>query len=653
MPNRIIDIIGLQDDTQSVRNEWNLLVEPLASCIKLPVQNSPKELYIDVAKTPNYYSDYINPTGELEEFPNDWLSRYQLMIEDSILPLILIADIGVGKTSWLERFKSFLNELNDVVYYYYDHHSEEGGPVGAHLEKEVKLHCFLYAQLLKIIQDTCIKYNLSGLNVLKYDVNKAAGDPQYIDNNMSLALKEACIHLKKNNDIKIFFIIDNLDEYSKNIQLKAAYIADHISSWDCIFPLIALRPETYLRTQTRLKHPRQFAINPVSLNSLLNKRFEYLWDKGGRQSVNNVVNLFRRNNMSLSLLWNEGPIDKDPNSLKRLHKKIIDVLTESRILEEALQKLHNYNMREILAIISKLLLSGFFSEEIIEDLQDGTSNSKLLKNDREAVITTYLRGPFYRYRGPSNDYPVKMLNVFDLSGISNQNILITVRIMQIFGKANDSGITVKKVIDDLVEIKYKRNDIIIGITFLAKHGFISDINEQKPWGKTDDIEPADNDRFNLSPAGNYLITKLFDEFAFRYCEAMADIMYRSRNDSLPWLVETDRVSHVENVIGVIKLIVSAAESELIRILETEQTNEKKRIRLDQFKKDFLSNDIIGYDFLITLTKGCRNMTNYLTSTIYRKSVDFQGQKKLKSLKSQINIQSNKAMSIYAGLSYIN
>jgi len=654
MPNRIIDLIGIQADTQLVRNEWDWLVEPLASCIKLPVQNSPNELYIDIAKTSDFFSDCSKSTGNTLDFPNDWLSRYELMVEDSILPLILIADIGVGKTSWLERFKCFLNELNDVVYYYYNHHIEKGGPVGSHLDQETRLHCFLYAELLKLIQQTCIKNNQNGLSVLKYDVNIAAGDPQYIDYNMTVALKQACTVLKNNCNVKMFFIIDNLDEYSKNIQVKAVDIADHISTWDNIFPLITLRPETYHRTQTHLKHPRQFAINPVSLNNILYKRFDYLWNKGGRPSVNNVINKFKNSNISLSLLWNEGPIDKDPNSLKRLHKKIIDVLTENRILEEALQKLHNYNMREILAIISKLLLSGFFSEEIIQDLKNETNQKgKLLKNDREAVITTYLRGPFFRYRGPTNDYPVKMLNVFDIPGIANHDLLIAVRIMQVFGKANSTGIIVEKVVEDLVELNYKKSDINIGIKFLAKFGFISDIKEQKPWGKTEDVELSENDMFILAPAGNYLITKLFVEFAFRYCEAMADIMYRSRNDSVPWSVGTDRASHVENVIGVVKLIVSASESELKRIIEYENTLEGKKLKFELFKKNFLSPDIIGSDFLITIANGCKSMIKYLTTSIYGYSGDFEGQKKLKSLNGQINIQADKAMSIYVGHSYIN
>jgi hypothetical protein len=654
MSNRIIDTIGIQEDTQPVRNEWEWLVEPLASSIKLPVRNMPNELYIDSIKSSDFFLDHSISTDNINCLPNDWLNRYELMVEDSILPLILIADIGVGKTSWLERFKYFLDETKNVVYYYYNHHTEKGRPDGSHLEPQVKLHCLLYAELLNLIQDTCRKNNVNGLNIFKYDVNQAADDPKYINHAMTTALKEACTYLKKHCDVKIFFIIDNLDEYSKDIQVKAVDIADHISTWDNIYPLVALRPETYLRTQTHLKHPRQFAITPVSLNSMLNKRFEYLWKNGGRESIKNIINKFKMNNISLSILWSEETIDKDPNSLKRLHKKIIDVLTENKILEEALQKLHNYNMREILAVVSKLLMSGFFSEEIIQDLKNDTNNKgKLLKNDREAVITTYLRGPFFRYRGPSNDYPVKMLNVFDVPGISNHDMLITVRIMQILGKAHSVGFTVKKIVADLTEIEYKESDIYDAIGFLAKFGFVLDIKEQKPWGKTEDVELEDNDMFILAPAGNYLITKLFDEFAFRYCEAMADIMYRSRNDSIPWSKDRDYASLVENVIGIVKLIVSASEYELKRILEIEQTVEKRRLKFEQFKKNFLSQEIVGYDFLLTITKGCKIMANYFTTQKYRHAADYDSQVKLKVLNNQINSQVDKAISIYAGHSYIN
>jgi hypothetical protein len=646
MPDSIVDLINIQDDTEDVREEWCLLVEPLSLAIKLPVEKSPNELYIE--KTSKIISvDSRFPKNTLQLPSGGWADQYRFMVDDSILPLILIADVGVGKTSWIERFKSHLDELRNVVCYYYNHHIEKGRPDGIHLEDHIRLHCFLYAKLLETIQETCRKHHQNGLKILDYEVNKAANDSTYIDYDMTKALKEACTHLKENCDVKIFFIIDNLDEYSQEIQIAAVNVADYISTWDCIYPIISLRPETYLRTETRLKHPRHIEIKPVSLDDILYNRFQYLWNNGGRASIKNVINIFERNDMSLSVLWSDGIIDEDPNTLKNLHKKIINVLTDNKILEETLQKLHNYNMREILSIVSKLLLSGFFSGEIIKELKNDT-NSRKLRSDREAIITTYLRGPFLRYRGTnSNDYPVKMLNIFDIPSIGNDDMLISVRIMQILGKTNSLGFTVKQIINDLTGIGYKEDDINAAIRFLAKFAFIVDIKEQKPWVKTEDIELSNDDLFVLAPAGNYLITKLFDEFAFRYCEAMADVMHRSRIDSTTWSQDRDYASLVENVIGILKFIVSASEHELKRILESEDSIEKKQSKFEQFKRSFLASDVVGNNFLVTMTKECQERSKYFLTF-----KNYQGQKKLKNLNNQINTLRDKAMSIYIGYPYI-
>jgi|GEM_PF-5879413 len=644
MAERVIDLVPEEQDVESVREDWHWLVGPLAECIKLPVEKSPSELYINTTKKLHANQPEYNQYGNgIIYFPDEWENRYTLMISETLLPKILIERIGVGKTAWLERFMHYLKEQEKVFYYYYNHNKEHGGPVGGQFkDPSDKLHCFLYANFLMILKKACQENGLSSLEIMDYNEDEAAENLGYITFSRARALTEACNHLNK-KDVKIFFIIDNLDEYSRDVQKKALGIADHIAKFVCIYPIIALRPETYHGTQAYLNNPRHHAITSVSLNQILRKRYEYLWNMGGRKSLQDVLDKLDR--ISLSLSYTDKIIDYNFESLKRLHEKIINVLSESKILEEALNALHNYNMREILAVVSRLLMSGFFSDGIIYDLKnDAKRGRKIFGNDREAIITTYLRGPFKRYRKSDDkenegDYPVKILNVFEVGGISNDDLLITVRVMQIAGYANHTGISVEKIIEDLIEIEYKKTDISVAIQFLAKHGFIDDVKEQKAWGKEDDIELSDTDMFKLSPAGNYLITKLFDEFAFRYCEAIANTMYRSRTDSVPWSQETDMVSLVENAIGVLKLIISASESEWKRI-RTDKT------KLEKFKKTFLSPDVVGSNFLLKITEGCDKMAKHIKNVLFNRQQNYNDQRKLKIKIAEIGMLIDKVKNIY-------
>jgi hypothetical protein len=331
---------------------------------------------------------------------------------------------------------------------------------------------------------------------------------------------------------------------------------------------------------------------------------------------------------------------KEPDFLKNLHKKIIDVLSANSYLDDILQKLHNYNMREIIDVISRLIVSGFFSKKMIEDLRPDSNSTRFFKDDRQAIITTYLRGPFCRYRGPSDDYPVKMINIFDVPSILNSSdMLITVRAMQMLRRIDDMGSQAQRICDQLDEIGYKPGDTKIAIGFLARYGFILDVGKQKAWGKDASVCLEGDDRFSLAPAGQYLLEDMFNKFAFRYCEAIAYTMSCPRNDSKPWLKETHIVAQVENVIGILKLLVAAAKEEQRRIKSSHKIEDS-----ENFRHKFLSG-AKGSNFLINMTIGCLERVRFYKSDAYRSLANFQEQNRVRNLYEQIEYLKLKAVEI--------
>ncbi|MCK4338618.1 MAG: hypothetical protein KAW87_01325, partial [Candidatus Cloacimonetes bacterium] len=276
MSVRIIDTISELDDTKEVSNEWDWLVEPLTSTITLNVAHDPYALYLDSEEKTKYYGFPIMPSSNSFDLPGDWETRYSFIIENHEVSHILIGDVGVGKTSWLHRFKCYLETLERTSIIYYDHHVERGGPDGKHLDKEIRLHCALTALLLKTIQKACIMYNLTMLDVFTYDVDRVAKSPENIEMSTTEFMKEAAKILFRDFNHRIFLIIDNLDEYGRDVQDTGISFSENCATWDGISPIVSLRPETYHFSQVRLRGPRHIRILPASLSELLNQRLNYL-----------------------------------------------------------------------------------------------------------------------------------------------------------------------------------------------------------------------------------------------------------------------------------------------------------------------------------------------------------------------------------------
>lgn len=649
MSNRVIDFITEQEDKQPVRNEWHWLVGPLANVTKLAVDQDPENLYYDQTETMKDYIPFLDTYYPLEVLANDWESRFETITERKLVPFVLLGDIGVGKTSWIHRFICYLKNREDITFVYYDHHKETGRPDGKHLKEAIRLHCLLNALLLKAIQEVCKKRALLGSDVLKIKPDAIAMDPKNITMSVTDAMKEACNRMFLDQKYRLVFIIDNLDEYPKDLQETAVDFCDHVATWSGLSMVISLRPETYRYTKKRLGHHRPTTVYPASLDGVLRRRLRYLWKGEGRESVDNVINTFQKNNLSLTVLWSKDTIDHNPETLRSLHIKIVDVLTDNRILNEALQMLHNFNMREMLEIVGCLLTSGFFSEEIISRMTDRSPH--FVGTKREAIITTYLRGPYLRYRGPTFDYPVKMLNVLDVPNVRTEHALISIRVMQLLGKSGTgpSGDSVQSLVSILGKYAYPSVAVQNSIILLSQNGFIRDVKEQKPWQTQLDVQLSETDKFMLTPAGRYLLTRLFNEFAFRYCEAVADTMRKSRNDGGSWNRERGYDALVYNAIGVLRLLLSAAESEILRICRLGGESQRDRTAaILRFRKEFNTSDVLGGNFLLTLTEGCKTMSRYFVEHAFEKAANYQAQNKLKSLTDEVSKLCEKARQIYDG-----
>lgn len=615
MPDRIIDKITEADDYQAAREDWTWIVTPLANVVTLSVEANPQKLYINAVQNDNYYLSRFEKS--LSTSKKTRIETYDIFLNNHYSLCVFLGDIGVGKTSWIYRFIHYLNSKKTIYTYYYDHHKNTGRGDNSNLPEARRLINHLYTFLLLKLKEKALELDCKNLQIFKYDIDGFASSETGVPISAQLALKEASSFLFEKHGLTLYYIIDNLDEYSSEIQEKASEFATHICDYSGIKVALALRPETYHNTKLRLIQVLKCNVLPVSIAKLLRSRINYLLDERTDKLLMEIAAYLDEKKAEFNLKWSSD-LD-DSLKLKKIYFRIIDEICSHKTLINLLTLLHNYNTREILEIISQLLKSKFFSEKIIASLSDDSRDTPSFSKSKEAMITGYLRGPYKRHRGFTADYRVRSVNIFSISNVSRENMLIAIRVLQQVDKSKDSGATVEALYEVLTRYGYPELSVKYGIECLAKNLFIRDVYRQKLWPSDSGVRLQKDDRFILHPAGVYLINELMTKYAFRYCEAISDTMSHSRNDGLSWNGDKYFSALIENAYGALELIISQAIFEYDRVLALH--NKTQDIQ-ESFIYDFYNNTVLGYDFAKQMAQDCKSQANRLIKFYQEKGQDF-------------------------------
>ena len=211
-------------------------------------------------------------------------------------PVVLIGDVGVGKTSFLKHLihVSAFEEFRKSLYIYIDLGSQ--GALSDDLEKfilsEVKKQLYeqykvdideykfiqsiyhgeisrfsrgIYKKLRKENPDT---YNQKLLEFLEDKIQQP-----------DTHLKQAIAHIAKGRNKQIIIVLDNADQRDYKVQQSAFIIAQNFAKdWDSAV-FIAVRPQTFHRSRqfgslTAYTH-RVFTISPPRIDHVVEKRLNF------------------------------------------------------------------------------------------------------------------------------------------------------------------------------------------------------------------------------------------------------------------------------------------------------------------------------------------------------------------------------------------
>jgi hypothetical protein len=327
-------------------------------------------------------------------------------------PIVLLGDVGVGKTSFLKNliYVRAAQEFADAVYIYVNLGSQfpVGDQLGLAVLRDIK------RQLLSRYQIDVDEWNFIR-SVYHFDIQRfRQGIWGYLaDSNDSLYQErlrthlfertsdlathlEACInHIARGRSRPVIVMLDNADQRSFDIQQQAFVLAETLAKTWTAFVFVAVRPRTYhhsKRAGSLSAYPqRVFAISPPRVELMVEKRLHFALKMAeGRLPVESIRNL------SLKV-----------DSLAAFLKALLAALEKNKQIAELLANVTGGNMREVMELITRFISTpNVDAKKIIEKvITTGHYEIPLHEFSKVAIL-----GDYAHYHAESS----LALNLFDV-----------------------------------------------------------------------------------------------------------------------------------------------------------------------------------------------------------------------------------------------
>lgn len=292
-------------------------------------------------------------------------------------PIVIIGDVGVGKTSFIRHliYVKAADEMTSAIFLYLD--------LGNQASLGQEIHQFFLQEIERqLLED-------HGVDLFedKFIRGVYHGDLQRFERGIYGSLKEVspdkflerqiehlagltrepvahfrkCIaHLSKGRKKQVVICIDNADQRDSKIQQEAFLSAQEFAAnWQALV-LISIRPRTYFTSKSSgaiSAYPqRMLTISPPRIDLVLQKRLQFSLDLAeGRMPLDRLVGITIR-----------------LDSIATFLKALIYSLRNNKELSELLGNITGGNIREALELIKGFIGSANVdSEKIIDVMENG------------------------------------------------------------------------------------------------------------------------------------------------------------------------------------------------------------------------------------------------------------------------------------------
>lgn len=324
-------------------------------------------------------------------------------------PIVLIGDVGVGKTSFVKnlRHNSAHEEFNNAIYVYID--------LGANAALNTDIKSFVLDQiefqLLKEydvdtynnsfihgVYDSEIRRFSNGLwggyrvsNPEKYQ-EKLIEVLETLVENKSNHLKRSIEHISKGRKQQVIIAIDNADQRDFDIQQEAFIISQELAKEWKATVFLSVRPQTFYKSKrsgalTAYPH-KIFTISPPRVDQVVEKRLLFAARLARGDHALNLPS-FRSENLALFL------------------EALVRSLQNNRELNEFLTNITGGNIRSVIEFVTGFIGSPNIEAQKIIDIMEAEGNYRIPVHEfsKQALL-----GDYSHY---SPDTSISM-NVFDI-----------------------------------------------------------------------------------------------------------------------------------------------------------------------------------------------------------------------------------------------
>jgi GTPase SAR1 family protein len=438
-------------------------------------------------------------------------------------PLILIGDVGVGKTSFLKHLiqVSATEVFKDAISIYFDLGSKaalSATPKDALLDQiEIVIRKGLGANKADTsILDVIYKDDLSDFDTGLVGQLKDVDPPSFLRKRIELLeglmsrrevhLRLVLSHLAEQDGRQVIFILDNADQRSPEIQSEAFLIAQELcASWDAMV-FIALRPQTFhssKRSGAVSAYPSKvFVIPPPKLEEAIDKRLAFAQKIAeGRIPVQGL----------------EG-VTLHLDSLALLIKCLRRSFHRNTELLEFLINISAGNIRLAVEIVARFFGNpNVQSEKIVRIESEG---GEYLIPVHEFAKTALL-GDYSHFQESSS----VASNVFAIEFADPREHFLSLYILgymtgaSVVGGSGDGFVSVNELIDEMQKLGYRPEQIHAHMVRLTRKKLI-EAAERRTLETDEDLRVHGMpDVFRATSLGAYVAKKWASEFS--YLEAMS------------------------------------------------------------------------------------------------------------------------------------
>lgn len=427
-------------------------------------------------------------------------------------PIVLLGDVGVGKTTFVRRLVTIdaKEELDKSIVLYIDFGSQPA--LRRDIEEFVRekfANQLLSEYDIDIYSNEFVRATYNGeLNRFSkgiYGKLKHTAPDRYVDEELKLLdrLMESCeSHLKKSlehlratqkrNAVAFF---DNLDQRDAEFQDSVYLIAQSLSETWNMTTFVSLRPDTFNTSRRSgslaAYQPRVFTISPPRIDQVVKRRLKF---------AQKVIDAGR---FSLSA---EG-ITLDSSLLRDYIDVLITSLSANASLSECLDNVSRGNVRKALDLLTSFVGSGHVdTKKILEIYRRSGSYTIPLHEFLRAIL--YGDGEYYN----SSSAPVP--NVFDISSRGPREhfclpIILTFLYRQSQQVTSQLGfVDIAKIFHHCQSLGLSADEIDSAIYRGSSSGMIESSID------SDEVSHSPQERFRITQNGAYVIYRLMRSFVY-------------------------------------------------------------------------------------------------------------------------------------------